>query len=448
MGNKKNKFSMSKTQVIALGFLVIILTGTLLLMLPAATRTGESASFMTALFTAVSASCVTGLIVVDTFTYWSTFGQIVIISLIQIGGLGFMSIGIFLLVFFRRKVGLKERDLMQESVNALQLGGMVRLVKLIILGTVTIELLGAVLLATRFIPLLGVKTGIYYSIFHSISGFCNAGFDLMGRFEEYSSLCMFYDDPIVNLTIMGLITIGGLGFLVWQDVLTNGIHFKKYRLHTKMVLVMTAAVLVVTTAMFMVLEWNNTMKDMDFGSRLLCSMFSTVTARTAGFNTVDIASLTDGSKLLTVVLMFVGGSPGSTAGGIKTTTMLVVILYLWSNMRNSTGCNIWGRRLDDEVIKKASLVFYINLILAISAAFIICCVQSVDFMDILLEVFSAMGTVGMSTGITREMCSISKVVLILLMYCGRIGSMTFAMSFIEKRKPAPVKNPIEKITVG
>lgn len=442
------KHSMSKTQVIAFGFLMIIIIGTLLLKLPISTRSGESTSWMTAVFTATSATCVTGLIVADTFTYWSRFGQMVILCLIQIGGLGFMSIGIFFLVFLKRKIGLKERGLMQESVNALQLGGMVRLVKLIIFGTLFIEFLGAILLSIRFIPMLGVKEGLFYSIFHAISAFCNGGFDLMGRYNEYSSLCMFYNDPLVNIAIMLLITIGGLGFLVWQDVLANKTNFKKYRLHTKIVLVMTVSVFVVTTVLFMILEWNNTMKDMDFSGKLLSSMFSSVTARTAGFNTVDTAALTDGSKLLTVILMFMGGSPGSTAGGIKTTTILVIVLYLWSNMRNSTGCNIWGRRLDDEVIKKASLVFYINIILATTAALVICSVQNIDFMDILFEVFSAIGTVGMSTGITRELNAVSRVVLILLMYCGRIGSMTFAMSFIEKRKPAPVKNPIEKITVG
>lgn len=443
---KKRK--MSKVQVIALGFLIIIVAGVLLLKLPFATRSGESTDWLTAIFTATSATCVTGLVVADTYLYWSAFGQIVILCLIQIGGLGFMSIGIFLLVFFRRKVGLSERGLMQESVNALQLGGMVRLVKIIICGTLIVELCGAALLSIRFIPLLGVKTGIYYSIFHAVSAFCNGGFDLMGRFGEYSSLVMFYGDGVVNFAIMALVIIGGLGFLVWQDVLKNGFHVKKYRLHTKIVLMMTVSVLVVTTVLFMIFEWNNTMVDMSFKEKLYASMFSSVTARTAGFNSIDTAALTDSSKLLTILLMFMGGSPGSTAGGIKTTTVVVIFLYLWSNMRNATGCNIFGRRLDDEVIKKASLVFYINIILAVGAALIICSLESMNFIDIIFEVFSAIGTVGMTTGITRDLCAVSKFVLVLLMYCGRIGSMTFAMSFVEKRKNVPVKFPVEKITVG
>lgn len=442
------KKSMSKTQVIALGFIIIILIGTLLLKLPIATRSGESVDLLTALFTATSSTCVTGLIVADTYQNWSIFGQTVIICLIQIGGLGFMSIGIFLLFFFRQKIGLKERGLMQESVNALHLGGMVQLVKLIIAGTAFIELFGAALLSIRFIPMLGVKQGLFYSVFHSISAFCNGGFDLMGQFEEYSSLTMFYGDPLINITIMMLITVGGLGFLVWQDIKTNGLKVKKYRLHTKIVLAMTLTVLVTTTVLFMILEWNNTMADMTVPEKIWASMFSSVTARTAGFNTVDTAALSDGSKLLTIMLMFMGGSPGSTAGGIKTTTILVIFLYLWSNLRNSSGCNIWGRRLDDEVIKKAGLVLYINIIMAVCATLVICSIENIEFIDILFEVFSAIGTVGMSTGITRQLGVVSKVILVLLMYCGRIGSMTFAMSFVEKRRKAPVKLPIEKIMVG
>lgn len=359
-----------------------------------------------------------------------------------------MSIGIFLLLFFRKRIGLRERGLMQESVSALQISGMVRIVKMIIAGTVLFEGIGAVLLSIRFIPMLGIKEGIFYSVFHAISAFCNGGFDLMGRYGQYSSLVMFYDDWLVNIVIMGLITIGGLGFLVWQDIRDKKLNFKKYRLHTKIVLVMTFAVLIVSSVLFMIFEWNNTMAGMTVWQRIWSSMFSSVTARTAGFNSVDTGLLTDSSKLLTIFLMFMGGSPGSTAGGIKTTTVVVVFLYLWSNMRNDTGCNIFGRRLDDEVIKRASLVFYINLFLAMGAGLMICAVQRLDFLDILFEVISAIGTVGMTTGITRSLNMVSRVILILLMYCGRVGSMTFAMSFIEKRKNAPVKLPVEKITVG
>lgn len=444
----KGKNKMSRIQIISLGFIIIILTGVLLLKLPFATKSGEAADWMTAIFTATSATCVTGLVVVDTFTYWSRFGQAVILCLIQIGGLGFMSIGIFLLLFFRKRIGLRERGLMQESVSALQISGMVRIVKMIIAGTVLFEGTGAVLLSIRFIPMLGIKEGIFYSVFHAISAFCNGGFDLMGRYGQYSSLVMFYDDWLVNIVIMSLITIGSLGFLVWQDIRDKKLNFKKYRLHTKIVLVMTFAVLIVSSILFMIFEWDNTMAGMTVPQRIWSSMFSSVTARTAGFNSVDTGLLTDSSKLLTIFLMFMGGSPGSTAGGIKTTTVVVVFLYLWSNIRNDTGCNIFGRRLDDEVIKRASLVFYINLFLALGAGLAISAVQRLDFLDILFEVISAIGTVGMTTGITRSLNMVSRGILVLLMYCGRVGSMTFAMSFIEKRKNAPVKLPVEKITVG
>lgn len=444
----KGKNKMSRIQIISLGFIIIILTGVLLLKLPFATKSGEAADWMTAIFTATSATCVTGLVVVDTFTYWSRFGQAVILCLIQIGGLGFMSIGIFLLVFFKKRIGLRERGLMQESVSALQISGMVRIVKMIIAGTVLFEGTGAVLLSIRFIPMLGIKEGIFYSVFHAISAFCNGGFDLMGRYGQYSSLVMFYDDWLVNIVIMSLITIGSLGFLVWQDIRDKKLNFKKYRLHTKIVLVMTFAVLIVSSILFMIFEWDNTMAGMTVPQRIWSSMFSSVTARTAGFNSVDTGLLTDSSKLLTIFLMFMGGSPGSTAGGIKTTTVVVVFLYLWSNIRNDTGCNIFGRRLDDEVIKRASLVFYINLFLALGAGLAISAVQRLDFLDILFEVISAIGTVGMTTGITRSLNMVSRGILVLLMYCGRVGSMTFAMSFIEKRKNAPVKLPVEKITVG
>ena len=444
MENRK----MSKIQVISLGYLIIIIVGVLLLELPFATRSGERTDWMTAIFTATSATCVTGLVAADTFTYWSTFGQIIILCLIQLGGLGFMSIGIFLLVIFKKKIGLRARGLMQESVSAIQESGMVKLAKMMIFGTAIIEGTGALFLSFRFIPLLGPKRGIYYSIFHAVSAFCNAGFDLMGCFGEYSSLSLFYNDWYVNIIIMSLIVIGGLGFLVWQDILDKKTNFRKYRLHTKIVLIMTFGILVVTTLLFMLFERNNLMAGMSFGDRVLTSMFSSITARTAGFNTIDTGALTDSSKLLTILLMFIGGSPGSTAGGIKTTTVLVIFVYLWANMRDSNGCNIFGRRLDDEVIKRASLVFYINLFLALTAAFAIMSLESMNFIDILFEVFSAVGTAGMSAGITRDLCTISKGILIMLMYCGRVGSMTFAMSFIEKRRSVPIKLPVERITVG
>ena len=439
---------LSQTQTIALGFLIMILIGTALLMLPVSTRSGKAAPFADALFTAVSAGCVTGLVVVDTATYWSGFGQLVILVLIQIGGLGFMTIGIFFSILLRRKISLKERGLMQESVNTLQIGGIIRLARKIIKGTLIVEGIGALILAIRFSFQLGIGKGIYYGIFHSISAFCNAGFDLMGYQEEYISLVNYAADPIVNLTIMLLVIIGGIGFIVWDDLSRNKLQFKKYMLHTKIVLTFTAFLLVSGAFVFWLLERDNILAGRGVFEQLLCSMFASVSARTAGFNTVDLAGLTDAGKFLNVVLMFIGGSPGSTAGGIKTTTVVVILMYIWSNMKHTYGCNLFGRRLDNESIVKASAVFCTNLFLATAAVLIISAVQVLPVADVLLEVFSAIGTVGMSTGITRELLMPSRIVIIVLMYCGRIGSLSFALSFTQKKKTAPVQQPVEQINIG
>ena len=437
----KRKKQLSQTQTIALGFFIMILIGTGLLMLPFSSRTGEFTSFADALFTAISASCVTGLVVVDTYMHWSVFGQLVIIVLIQIGGLGFMTVGIFFSILLRRKIGLRERGLMQESVNTLQIGGIIKLAHKIVKGTLIIEGIGALILAIRFSLQMGVGKGIYYGIFHSISAFCNAGFDLMGYQGEYNSLVNYAPDIVVNITIMLLVVIGGIGFIVWDDLTRHGLKFKKYMLHTKIVLVSGAF-------LFWLLERDHILAGRGAGEQLLCSMFASVSARTAGFNTVDLAGLTDAGKFLNVVLMFIGGSPGSTAGGIKTTTVVVILMYIWSNMKHTYGCNLFGRRLDHESIVKASAVFCTNLFLVTAAVLIISAVQVLPIADVLLEVFSAIGTVGMSTGITRELLMPSRVVIMVLMYCGRIGSLSFALSFTQKKRIAPVQQPVEQINIG
>lgn len=303
---------LSQTQFIAYGFLGIILVGTGLLMLPGANRSGESLGFVNCLLTATSATCVTGLVAADTWSQWTLFGQLVILAMIQIGGLGFITIGVFLSIVLRRKIGLKERGRMQESVNTLQIGGVVRLAKKIVQGTLLFEGAGALILSIRFVPEFGFLRGVYYGIFHSISAFCNGGFDLMGIREPYSSLTYYYDDWLVNITIMSLIIIGGIGFIVWDDLSKKGLHFRKYLLHTKIVLVTTAALLLGGGVLFFLLEMNHLMADMSLGGKIYSSLFQSVTARTAGFNTTDTAALTDGSKLVTIVLMFIGGSPGST----------------------------------------------------------------------------------------------------------------------------------------
>ena len=431
----------SQTQFIAYGFFCIIITGTLLLMLPFASRDGQSEPFLNCLFTATSASCVTGLVVADTWSQWSLFGQLVILTMIQIGGLGFITVGVFISIVLRRKIGLKERGLMMESVNTLQIGGVVRLAKKIIIGTCIFEGTGAVLLAIRFIPQFGFLRGLFYGIFHSISAFCNAGFDLMGGQTPYSSFVAYYDDWLVNLVIMSLIIIGGIGFIVWDDLSRN-------KLQTKIVLVTTAILVFGGGLLFYLLERNHLLVGMNTSGKILTSLFSSVTARTAGFNTTDTAALTDGSKLLTIILMFIGGSPGSTAGGIKTTTLVVLLLCVHSNIKQTYGINIFGRRLENDAVKRAGTILTINLLLAVTASLAIMAIQPLGFSDILFETFSAIGTVGMTTGITRALHPVSRCIIILLMYCGRIGSLSFALAFVQSKRKPHVQQPAEAINIG
>ena len=303
---------MSGTQMIALGFLLLIFIGTILLMLPVSSRNGEWTPFITALFTSTSATCVTGLVLVDTFTHWSIFGQLVLLVLIQIGGLGFITIGITVSLILRKKIGLKQRGLIKESLNTLEIGGVVRLVRRVIGGTFLFEMSGAFILTLRFLKDMDVLHAIYYGIFHSISAFCNAGFDLMGRYSPFSSITRFYNDPVVILTISALILIGGIGFFVWNDLREHGLHCRHYALQTKMVLSATAVCLFGGTLLFYLFEHNRLFAGMSFGEQLLNSFFCTVTPRTAGFNAVDNGALSESSKFLSIVFMFIGGAPGST----------------------------------------------------------------------------------------------------------------------------------------
>lgn len=444
----KKRRNLSQTQFIAYGFILLILTGACLLALPVSSRSGEPSDFLNCLFTATSASCVTGLVAYDTWAHWSLFGQLVILAMIQTGGLGFVTIGVFLSIVLRRKIGLKERGLMQESVNTLQIGGVVKLAKKIVLGTAMFEGVGAVILSARFIPELGVLKGIYYGVFHSVSAFCNAGFDLMGWQGEFSSLVNYYDDWIVNLVVMSLIIIGGIGFIVWEDISRNGLKFRKYMLHTKLVLLTTAVLVFGGAGLFYLFERDNLLVGMNTSGKILTSFFSSVTARTAGFNTLDTGALTDSSKFLTVILMFIGGSPGSTAGGVKTTTILVMYLYLWSTIQRTCGVNAFGRRLEDDVLKRACTIFTINLTLALTGTIFIMATQQMDLMDVLFETSSAIGTAGMTTGITRALNPLSRLTIIFLMYCGRVGSLSFALSFTQHKRVANVQQPMERITIG
>ena len=439
---------LTHTQWIAVGFLIIILCGTLLLMLPVSDRRMQGTDFLSALFTATSATCVTGLVVVDTYQHFSLFGQIVILLMIQVGGLGFVTIGVRVLLMMGKKIGLADRGLLKDSVNALALGGIVRLTKLIIKGTLLIEGIGALLLSIRFIPEFGFWEGIYYSIFHAVSAFCNAGFDLMGRFEAYSSLVRYTNDWLVNLTVISLILIGGLGFLVWNDLIKNRLAFRKYSLHTKMVLTALVVLVVVPSLLFWGLERSGVLGTLSPSGQFWGALFAAVTPRTAGFNTTDVAGMGDAGKILTLVLMLIGGNPGSTAGGVKTTTVMVLLCYIVSMIQHRDGVNVYGRRLEDGMIEKAAVVFTLTLTLAVTASFCICAVDRLPMSDVLLETFSAVNTVGMSTGITRQTGVFSRMVLILLMYCGRIGSLSFALAFTDKRRKSSVRQPMERINIG
>jgi len=438
----------ARSTIIAIGFFAIIIIGTLLLMLPFATKTGENTTFLGALFTSTSATCVTGLVQYDTFTHWTLFGQLVIIVLIQIGGLGFITFGVYAMMLMRKKIGLENRELIHDSLNSIKLGGAVSFVKKIVKGTLLIESIGALVLSIRFVGEYGLLKGVYYGIFHSVSAFCNAGFDLLGCHEKFGSLVPYYDDPLVILTISALIIIGGIGFAVWEDVSTHGIHIKKYQLHSKIVLSFTTLLLVLGTLFFFYSEQNTVLKDMSLGGKLLASFFSAVTPRTAGFNSVDVASMSTAGKVFTTLLMFIGGSPGSTAGGIKTTTIVVIILFVISYVKRTSGCSVFKRNITDDLIKKASTVFFINSLLIVTSITLITLSQPLELSDIVLETVSAMSTVGMTAGITRDLTAFSQVVIILLMYCGRIGSLSFALSFSEKRKKLNIRYPSEDILIG
>ena len=438
---------LSAMQLIALGFVILILAGPRLLMLPISARDGQSTPFTTALFTATSASCVTGLVLVDTYTHWSMFGQLILLLLIQIGGLGFITFGILISMILRRKIGLRERGWIKESFNVLDIGGVVRLIRRILKGTLIFEGAGAVVLFFCFLPDMSLADSFYYSIFHSISAFCNAGFDLMGKFGS-SSFTAYYDNPVVTLTLSALILIGGLGFFCWSDIADHKLQIKKYTLQTKMVLSATAVLVLVGAVLFYLIERDGLFADMTATGKICASFFCAVTPRTAGFNTTDIASLSEAGKLLTIILMFIGGCSGSTAGGVKVQTVFVLLLYLRSTLQRSAGTNIFGRRIDHAAVTKASAVLCTYLTLSLGSALTLCSLQDFALSDALLEVVSAVCTVGMSAGLTGQLNTASQFIIIFLMYIGRLGSLSFALSFTDRKKLTHVMQPVEQISIG
>lgn len=434
---------LTSSQIIVLGFLGAILLGAFLLMLPISTADGKGATFADAVFTATSATCVTGLVVQDTATYWSYFGQAVILLLIQVGGMGVVTFAVAITVASGKKIGLMQRSTMQEAISAHQMGGIVKLTGFILKTSAIIELTGAALLAPAFIKEFGVGKGIWYSFFHSISAFCNAGFDLMGVKEKYSSLTSFSDNILVNIVIMALIIIGGIGFLVWDDIKTNKHHIRKYRMQTKLVLI-TSAFLILLPAIVFFIEF----AGLDIKSRILNSLFQSVTTRTAGFNTYDLTKLNSGGISIMIVLMLIGGSPGSTAGGMKTTTFAVVILTAFSVFRRKEHTDFAGRSIADSVLRNAIAIVTMYLLLFLTGGIIITAVEGFPMMTCMFETASAVGTVGLTLGITPSLSIASRIILIVLMYIGRVGGLTLLFSAVAPGQSTMSKLPQEKLTVG
>ena len=441
---------LTTTKTIVLGYGVIILLGALLLMLPFATRAGEvPTSFLNALFTSTSATCVTGLIVFDTYEHWTLFGQIVILLLIQIGGVGFMTVAISLVSLTKKKIGVNQRVLMQESVAAPNIGGIVRMTRFILLGSLTFEILGTILLSFYFCPRLGLGEGIYFSAFHAVSAFCNAGFDLMGKYQPFSSLTLLGDNGYVQGVIMFLIVMGGLGFFVWRDVLNCRFRFRQYRLHTKLVLVMSGLLLLLgALAIFVFEQKGEGFAQKTLGEQILLSLFQSVTPRTAGFNSIDLNALTQSSRLLMIVLMLIGGSPGSTAGGLKTTTFAVALLSVISTFRRKKSIECFRRRIADETSRTALCVLIMYIVLSVGSALVIAHTEGITAQYAMFEVSSAIGTVGLSFGVTPTLGALSKVILILLMFFGRAGSLTILLAFGPEHYNTPSKLPLEKVQIA
>lgn len=451
MKSKKSVWqSMSPMKLILSGYCLIILLGTLLLAMPFATKGPGSSPITDCFFTATSATCVTGLIRFDTATHWTMFGQLVILSLIQIGGVGFMTVAIVILAFTKRKITLSQRSIMQNSISAPQIGGIVRMSKFIALGTLCIEGAGALLLSFDFIPRFGWGKGIYYSIFHSISAFCNAGFDLMGsETGEFSSLTGLADNWYVNIVIMLLIFVGGLGFFVWHDVKDKRFRFKNLNLQSKMVLSISVSLVFGGALVIFLLENQQDMfQGMSVGEKVLASLFQSVTARTAGFNTTDLSIMTESGKLLMICLMLIGGSTGSTAGGIKTTTFWVLCVSILATFRRKKNIEAFGRRMEEGITRTASCVFMTYLLLVVSSAVIISAIEGLPMLTVLFETGSAMATVGLSFGVTPALGMFSKLLIAFLMICGRVGSITMLLAFSSEKRVVSSSYPLEKVQVG
>ena len=431
----KRSKALNPTKIIAITFAVIILLGTAALMLPIASRSGTSCGLRPALFTATSATCVTGLVLYDTWTQWTGFGQAVILALIEIGGLGFMSAASFLIFLLRRKVGLKQRMIMAQAMSLTDLRGVVRLQKLVLFGSLGIQTAGALLLFVRFLPEYGPWTALKWGVFHSVSAFCNAGFDILGSVQPGIGMLEFQSDPVVLLTLSALIVVGGLGFLVWQELATER-SFRKFSVYTKLVLITTGFLLLGGTVLFCILEWNNpnTLGAMSPGDRILNAFFQSVTVRTAGFASIDQAALTDGGKAVATVLMLIGGSSGSTAGGVKTVTMVVLLLFIAARARGKETVCVFKRTIPSSQVMDAMTIITILVGLAMFGSIFICATSPFTFVDALFESVSALATVGLTAGGTPLLSVPAQILIIIYMYFGRVGVLTIALGFLMGNK--------------
>ena len=438
------KIELNPPRVLALGFGTLILIGAILLNLPIASQDGESIGFINSLFTSASAVCVTGLVVVNTAEHWTLFGQIVIIILIQMGGLGFMTMATIVAMLIGKKITLKERLIIKEQLNQNTMSGLVRLTRYVVFSTFLIEFIGAILLSIRFIPEYGTAKGIWFSIFHSISAFCNAGFDIIG-----SSIMPFVGDFLINFTIASLIIIGGLGFSVYIDI-SQKKSFKRLNLHSKLVIVITLILIITGMFLILIVEKDNpdTLANLSTGDKFLAAFFQSVISRTAGFNSVDISKLYDTTGFILIILMFIGGSPGSTAGGIKTTTFGTIILTTIAVVRGNKDVSVFNRRINQDVINRSLAIATIGLALVMVVSLVLTLTESGNFLDLLFETTSAFGTVGLTRGITSNLSNIGKIIISITMYLGRVGPLTMAFAFSEKQKQTLYRHCEGNIIVG
>ncbi|MEG0307571.1 MAG: TrkH family potassium uptake protein [Clostridium sp.] len=446
IGDKKG-IKLSEVQILALGFAILIFLGGCLLTLPISSASGEVTNFLDALFTSTSATCVTGLVTLDTGTHWSVFGQVIIMTLIEIGGLGFMSFATFIAVIVGRKITLKNRLLVQEAMNTFTIQGLVKMVKKVMLFAFVIQLTGAAILSTQLVPEFGTAKGIYYSVFSSISTFCNAGFDLFGNFNSYTG---YYDNSIILLTVSSLIVIGGLGFVVLLE-LYGFKKEKKLSLHTKVVLLITTILIVGGTLSMLILEYNNTetLANMNFKDKLVNSIVASISPRTAGINSISTDGMTTAGKFLTILLMFIGGSPGSTAGGLKTSTFGIVICTAISIIRGREDVEIFQRKIAKELVYKAFTLLMLGMGLVMGVTMLLTITEAGgEFLSLLYEATSAFGTVGLSMGVTPGLSNPGKMIIITLMYLGRVGPLTVVMALLNNKKSSPYKYPEGKILIG